>query len=62
MALVIKDIPVNAEDIRDSGPIPGLGRSLRRGHGNSHQYSCLNPHGPRSPAGCGTRGHRAGHN
>ena len=40
------------------GSIPGLGRSLGGGHGNSLQYSCLeNPHGQRrlmgySPWGC----------
>jgi len=31
------------------GSIPGLGRSRQGGHGNPHQYSCLeNPHGQRS--------------
>ena len=33
--------PVNAGDVRDSGSIPGLGRSPGGGHGNSLQYSCL---------------------
>ena len=34
------------------GSIPGLGRSPGGGHGNPHQYSCLeNPHGQRSLAG-----------
>ena len=28
-------------DVRDSGSIPGLGRSPGRGHGNPLQYSCL---------------------
>ena len=27
-ALVVKNIPVNAEDIREAGLIPGLGRFL----------------------------------
>ena len=31
----------NAGDLRDSGSIPGLGRSPGRGHGNPVQYSCL---------------------
>ena len=31
---------------RDSSPIPGLGKSPGRGHGNPLQHSCLeNPHG-----------------
>ena len=33
-----KEIAGNAGD---SGPIPGLGRSLGGGHGNSFQYPCL---------------------
>ena len=41
IALVVKNSPANAGDIRDSGSIPGLGRSLGGGHGNLHQYSCL---------------------
>ena len=37
----------------DLGSIPGLGRSPGGGHGNPHQYSCLeNPHGQRRLAGC----------
>ena len=34
VALVIKNPPVNAGDIRDTGLIPVLGRSPGRGHGN----------------------------
>ena len=41
MVLVVKNVSVNAEDIRNTGLIPGLGRSLRGGHGNPLQYSCL---------------------
>ena len=41
VALVIKNLPANARDVRDAGWIPGLGRSPREGHGNPHQYSCL---------------------
>ena len=40
MALV-KTLPANAEDIRDVGSIPGLGRSPRGGNGNPLPYSCL---------------------
>ena len=38
---MVKNPPANAEDRRDVGWIPGLGRSLRGGHGSSFQYSCL---------------------
>ena len=31
MALVVKNLPANAGDIRDSGLIPELGRSLEEG-------------------------------
>jgi len=41
VALVIKNLPANAGDIRDTGSIPGSGRSLGGGHGYSLQYSCL---------------------
>ena len=33
-ALVVKQLPVNAEDLRDVGSIPGLGRSPGEGNGN----------------------------
>ena len=41
VALVIKNLPANAGDIRDKGSIPGLGRSPGGGNGNPFQYSCL---------------------
>ena len=41
MALVVKNLPASAGDIRDSGLIPGSGRSPGGGHGNPLQYSCL---------------------
>ena len=41
MVLVVKNLPANEGDIRDSGSIPGSGRSPGGGHGNSFQYSCL---------------------
>ena len=41
MALVVKNPPANAGDVRDRGSIPGLGRSPGGGHGNPLQYSCL---------------------
>ena len=39
--LVVKNLLANAGDIRDSGSIPGSGRSPEEGHDNSLQYSCL---------------------
>ena len=39
-ALVVKNLPANAGDIRDTGFIPGLGRSPGKGNGNPLQYSC----------------------
>ena len=44
VALVVKGLPNNARDARDArdtGSIPGSGRSLGGEHGNSLQYSCL---------------------
>ena len=41
MALVVKNRPANAGDARDSGTIPGSGRSPAGGNGNPLQYSCL---------------------
>ena len=41
VALVVRNLPVNAGDIRDMGSIPGLARSPGGGHGNPFQYSFL---------------------
>ena len=41
VALVVRNLPANAGDIRTAGSIPGLGRSPGGGHGNPFQYSCL---------------------
>ena len=41
VALVMKDPPANAGDLRDTGVIPGPGRSSGGWHGNPLQYSCL---------------------
>ena len=38
---VVKNLPANAGDERDTGLIPGLGRSPGEGRGNPLQYSCL---------------------
>ena len=41
--IVVKNLPANvsAGDVRDTGSIPGSGRSLGEGNGNTLQYSCL---------------------
>ena len=58
MALVVKNSPANAEDIRDAGWIPGSGRSPGRGHGTpvllpgeSHGQRSLAGHSPWGPTG-----------
>ena len=38
---MVKNLPADAGDIRDTGSILGLGRSSGGGHGNPLQYSCL---------------------
>ena len=41
VALVVKNPPGNAGDVKDIGSIPGLGRSPGEGNGNPFQNSCL---------------------
>ena len=41
VALVVKNPPANAGDIKDAGLIPGLGRSPGEGNGKPLQYCCL---------------------
>ena len=41
VALVVKNLPANAQNIRDRGSIPGSERYPGGGHGNSLQYSWL---------------------
>ena len=38
---MVKNLPANAGDLRDTGLITGSGRSPGGGHGNPLQYSCL---------------------
>ena len=40
VALIVKNLPINAGDIRDAGSIPGSGRSPGGGRGTPLQYSC----------------------
>ena len=53
MALVIKNPPDNAGDVRDMGSNPGSGRFPGDGNGNPLQYFCLeNTMDKRSLVGC----------
>ena len=55
---MVKSMSANAGDVRDTGSIPGLGRSPRGGNGNPLQYSCLgNPIDRGALVGCSPWGH-----
>ena len=41
MVLVVKNLPASAGNPRDTGLIPGLGRSPGEGNDYSLQYCCL---------------------
>ena len=41
LVLVVKNLPVNAGEVRDTGSIPESGRSPGEGNGTPLQYSCL---------------------
>ena len=54
---MVKNPPANVGDIRDSGSIPGSGRSHGGGNGNLLQYSCLaNPMDREDPGGLQSMG------
>ena len=53
---MVKNRPANAGDIRDTGSIPGLGRSPGGENGNPLQYSCLE--NPMDRGDCQTAVHR----
>ena len=40
---MVKNLPANAEDVRDVGSIPGSGRSPGGGNGSPLHYSCIIP-------------------
>ena len=59
VALVVKNLPANAEEVRDVGLIPGPGRSSGGGHVNPLQYSCLEKsYGQSSLGGYSPRGRK----
>ena len=41
VAPVVKNLPADAEDVTDTGSVPGLGTYPGRGNGNPLQYPCL---------------------
>ena len=41
VVLVVKNLLANAGNVRDTGSIPGSGRSHGGEHGSPRQYSCL---------------------
>ena len=46
---MVKKPPTSARDVRDTGSIPGSGRSPRGGHGNPLQYSAWRISGTEEP-------------
>ena len=60
VVVVVKNLSVNAGDVRESGSIPGSGRSPGEGHGNPLQYSCLE--NPMDNGLQPIRSQRVGHN
>ena len=60
VALVVKNTPANAGDIRDAGWSPELGRSPGAGHSNPAQYSGSlgETHGQRSLSVYSPSGHK----
>ena len=41
VALAVKNPPASSGEVRDTGSVPGSGRSPGGGHGDPLQYSCL---------------------
>ena len=59
---MVKTLPVNAEGIRDTSSIPGLGRYPGVGNGNPFQCSCLKIPWTEEPDGLQSMGsQRVGH-
>ena len=50
VGLVVKNLPANAGDVKDTGSIPELGRSPGGGNGSPLQLSCLKS--PRDRGAC----------
>ena len=54
---MVKNLPANAEDIRDVGSIPGSGRSLEGVRKPTPVFLPGESHGQRSLVGCSPWGH-----
>ena len=61
VALVVKNPPAHAGDIRDAGLIPGLGRSSGGGNSKPLQYFCLENPMDRSGGLCSIASQTVGH-
>ena len=57
MVLLVKNMPVNAGDVKDTDSIPGSGRSPGEGNGNPLQHS-EEFHEQRCSVGYSPRGHK----
>ena len=55
---MVKNLPANVRDLRDTGSIPGLGRSPRGRHGNPLQDFCLENPMDEEPGGLQSMGHK----
>ena len=61
VALVVKNPPADAGDVKDSGSVPGWGRSPGGRNGSPLQYSCLGNPWTEEPGGLQSMGsHRGG--
>ena len=57
--LAVENLPARAQDIKDTGSIPGSGRSPGVGNSNLLQYPCLEKsHGQRSLVGYSPWSHK----
>ena len=62
MALVVKNPPANAGDVKDAGSISGSGKFPGGGNGNPLQYFCLEVQWIEEPGAIQSiRSHRVGH-
>ena len=59
---VVKNLPVNTEDARAMGSVPGSGRSPGGGHGNPLQCSCRETPWAEGPCGLSEGSQRVGQN
>ena len=58
VALVVKNLPVNAGELRDAGSIPGSGRPLEEEWQPAPAFLPEKPHGQRSLAGYSPQGYK----